>query len=102
MEEIKTGSLTPYKRRLSESDDLSEGFDSSPISEYARSQMEEAPIVNIVPAFESSFNFSENKGTPVRPFRKKYYKTTSAKGYTKISAIYNAPATYSQTQICKL
>lgn len=100
MEEIKTGSVTPFKRRVSESDEFSEEFDSSSIREHSKSEMEETPIVNVVPSFESSFNFSENKGTPVRPFRKKYYKTNAARGYTKISASYNAPATYSHTRIC--
>ena len=99
MEEIKTGSVTPYKRMRSRSDVLSEECDSSPASEYTQSQMDETPIVNVVPSFESSFNFSENKGTPVRPFRKKHYRTAAARGYTKISAVYNAPATYSQTRI---
>ena len=47
--------------------------------------MEEDISINPVPNFESSINFKENKGTPLRPFLKHHNSMIQRKPYARFS-----------------
>ena len=47
----------------------------------------ERTSINRVPTFDSTFNFQENKGKPLRPYRKDPFITIQPQPYRKISSV---------------
>ena len=72
--------------------DISDSGSPSSISQSYELNTDECARVNRIPTFESTINFSENKGTPIRPFKTWNDVSIQPQAYTKFKTERGVPS----------